>query len=107
LFLRYENGINVTEAFTKSDKRLLTPIHQDLVNIYCELNDGNFNFNINSKVQSIKSRDAEEIRRDISVIKKKFISMLGVQLGEKYIIEQDMDTNNHILRLDRGLVSYD
>ena len=33
--------------------------------------------------------------------------MLGVQLGEKYIIEQDMDTNNHILRLDRGLVSYD
>jgi hypothetical protein len=107
LFLRYENGINVTEAFTKSDKRLLTPIHQELVNIYCELNDGNFNFNINSKVQSIKSRDAEEIRRDISVIKKKFISMLGVQLGEKYIIEQDMDTNNHILRLDRGLVSYD
>jgi hypothetical protein len=33
--------------------------------------------------------------------------MLGVQFGEKYIFEQDFDTNSHILRLDRGLVSYD
>jgi hypothetical protein len=107
LFLRHENGINVAEAFTKSEKRLLTPIHQELANIYCELNDGNYSINLGSKVQSIKSRDAQEIRRDISVIKKKFISMLGVQLGNKYIIELDIDTNNHILRLDRGLVSYD
>jgi hypothetical protein len=107
LFLRHENGINVAEAFTKSEKRILTPIHQELANIYCELNDGNYSINLGSKVQSIKSRDAQEIRRDISVIKKKFISMLGVQLGEKYIIEQDFDTNSHILRLDRGLVSYD
>jgi hypothetical protein len=107
LFLRHENGINVAEAFTKSEKRLLTPIHQELANIYCELNDGNYSINLGSKVQSIKSRDAQEIRRDISVIKKKFISMLGVHLGEKYIIEQDFDTNRHVLRLDRSLVSYD
>ena len=107
LFLRHENGINVTEAFTKSDKRLLTPIHQELVQIYCELTGGDANVNDDSKVQSIKSRDSEVIRRDISIIRSTFISMLGVQLGEKYIIEQDFDTNLHILRLDRILVSYD
>lgn len=106
LFLRHETGINVSEAFTKLDGRMLTPIHQELVNFYCELTGGDPNVIGDSKVQSIRSRDAEEIRRDISLIKKKFISMLGVQLGEKYIIEQDMDTNNHILRLDRGLVRY-
>jgi hypothetical protein len=107
LFLRHENGINVSESFTKLDGRMLTPIHQELVNIYCELTGGDPNVIGDSKVQSIRSRDAEEIRRDISLIKKKFISMLGVQLGQKYIIEQDFDTNNHILRLDRGLVSYE
>lgn len=104
LFLRHEKGIKVSETFTKLDGRILTPIHQELVNIYCELTGGDPNEIGDSKVQSIRSRDAEEIRRDISLIKKKFISMLGVQLGEKYIIELDMDTNNHILRLDRSLV---
>jgi hypothetical protein len=107
LFLRHENGINVAEAFTKSDKRILTPIHQELVTIYCELTGGDPNDRLDTKVQSIKSKDPEVIRRDISVIKKKFISMLGVQLGEKYIIEQDFDTNRHVLRLDRSLVSYE
>ncbi len=107
LFLKYENGINVAEAFAKKEKRVLTPIHQELVNIYCELTGGDPNDKLDTKVQSIKSKDPEEIRRDISKIKNKFIIMLGFQIGKKYIIEQDFDTNLHILRLDRGLVRYD
>lgn len=37
LFLRHEEGIQLSEAFTVNDDRTLHPIHKELVSIYCHL----------------------------------------------------------------------
>jgi hypothetical protein len=106
LFLRHEEGIQLSEAFTVNDDRTLHPIHKELVSIYCHLTGGNPEDFNDSKVVTIRSRDAEEISRDISVIKSIFQSLLGEQLANHYIIEKNHESNRHFLYFDRGLVRY-
>lgn len=106
LFLNHTEGIDVSNAFTKADKTL-TPIHQELVTIYCKLTGGDPNRIGDSKAQSVRSRDAEVIRRDISIIKSIFFCILGETLAKKYIIEEDSEKNIHVLKLDNQLVRYE
>jgi len=106
LFLRHEEGIQLSEAFTVNDDKTLHPIHKELVSIYCHLTGStpeDFNY---SKEVTIRSRDAEEISRDISVIKSIFKSLLGEQLANHYIIEKNHESNRHFLYFDRRLVRY-
>jgi hypothetical protein len=107
LFLRHEEGIQLSEAFTVINNRKLHPIHNELVSIYCNLTGGDPEDFNDSKVLTIRSRDAEEISRDISVIKYIFQSLLGEQLASHYIIEKNHESNRHFLKLDRGLVRYE
>ena len=109
LFLRHEEGIQLSEVFTlsgnaKEKKPPLHPLHTELIEIYCQIKNEDPNDDRDNNVRTIRSRDVDEITRDISIIKNTFQSLLGDQLADHYIIEKNHESNRHFLKLDRGLL---